>query len=57
MDDYLKQYREMIFFRGLTDHILTAYSTTYISAYLGRPSSGTGTPCRFPKDPLLRLPE
>ena len=34
MDDYLKQYREMISLRGLTDHTLTAYST-YISAYLG----------------------
>ena len=34
MDDYLKQYQEMISLRGLTDHTLTAYST-YISAYLG----------------------
>ena len=34
MDDYLKQYREMISLRGLTDHTPTAYST-YISAYLG----------------------
>lgn len=33
MDDYLKQYREMISLRGLTDHTLTSYST-YISAYL-----------------------
>lgn len=33
MDDYLKQYREMISLRGLTDHTLTSYST-YIKAYL-----------------------
>jgi len=33
MDDYLKQFREMLSLRGLTDHTLTSYST-YISAYL-----------------------
>ena len=33
MDDYLKQYREMISLRGLTDHTIKSYST-YISAYL-----------------------
>lgn len=33
MDNYLNTYREMISFRGLTDHTLTSYST-YISAYL-----------------------
>lgn len=33
MDDYLKQFREMISLRGLTDHTVTAYST-YIRAYL-----------------------
>lgn len=33
MDEYLKQFREMISLRGLTDHTVTSYST-YISAYL-----------------------
>lgn len=33
MDDYLKQFREMLSLRGLTDHTITSY-TTYISAYL-----------------------
>ena len=33
MDDYLKQYREMISLRGLTDHTVISYST-YIRAYL-----------------------
>lgn len=33
MDDYLKQFREMLSLRGLTDHTLISYST-YISAYL-----------------------
>ena len=33
MDDYLKQYREMVSLRGLTDHTITSYAT-YISAYL-----------------------
>lgn len=33
MDDYLKQFREMISLRGLTDHTVTSYST-YIRAYL-----------------------
>ncbi len=33
MDDYLKQFREMVSLRGLTDHTLDSYST-YISAYL-----------------------
>ena len=33
MDDYLKQYREMISLRGLTDHTIKSYST-YIRAYL-----------------------
>ena len=33
MDDYLKQFREMISLRGLTDHTMTSYST-YIRAYL-----------------------
>lgn len=33
MDDYLKQFREMISLRGLTDHTVTFYST-YIRAYL-----------------------
>ena len=46
MDDYLKQYREMIFLRGLTDHTLTAYST-YISAYPGYLSDILG---RSPED-------
>ena len=46
MDDYLKQYREMISLRGLTDHTLTAYST-YISAYLGYLSDILG---RSPED-------
>ena len=34
MDDYLKQYREMISLRGLTDHTVISYST-YIRSYLG----------------------
>lgn len=34
MDDYLKQFREMISLRGLTDHTVKSYST-YIRAYLG----------------------
>jgi len=34
MDNYLKQYREMISLRGLTDHTIISYST-YIRAYLG----------------------
>lgn len=46
MDDYIKQYREMIFLRGLTDHTLTAYST-YISAYPGYLSDILG---RSPED-------
>ena len=46
MDDYLKQYREMISLRGLTDHTLTAYST-YISAYPGYLSDILG---RSPED-------
>ena len=33
MDDYLKQFREMISLRGLTDHTVRSYST-YIRAYL-----------------------
>ena len=33
MDNYLKQYREMISLRGLTDHTIISYST-YIRAYL-----------------------
>ena len=33
MDDYLKQFREMLSLRGLTDHTVTSYST-YIRAYL-----------------------
>ncbi len=33
MDEYLKQYREMISLRGLTDHTIISYST-YIRAYL-----------------------
>ena len=33
MDDYLKQYREMISLRGLTDHTIQSYST-YVKAYL-----------------------
>lgn len=33
MDDYLKQFREMISLRGLTDHTVTSYST-YIRVYL-----------------------
>lgn len=33
MDDYLKQFREMISLRGLTDHTVKSYST-YIRAYL-----------------------
>ena len=33
MDDYLKQFREMLSLRGLTGHTITSY-TTYISAYL-----------------------
>lgn len=33
MDDYFKQFREMISLRGLTDHTITSYST-YIRAYL-----------------------
>lgn len=33
MDDYLKQYREMISLRGLTDHTIKSYST-YIKVYL-----------------------
>ena len=33
MDDYLKQYREMISLRGLTDHTMKSY-TTYIKTYL-----------------------
>lgn len=37
MDDYLKQFREMISLRGLTDHTVTSYST-YIKAYLDYPS-------------------
>lgn len=34
MDDYLKQFREMISLRGLTDHTVISYST-YIRAFLG----------------------
>ena len=33
MDDYFKQYREMISLRGLTDHTINSYST-YIRSYL-----------------------
>lgn len=33
MDNYLKQFREMLSLRGITDHTLTSY-TTYISAFL-----------------------
>lgn len=33
MDDYLKQYREMISLRGLTDHTIKSYST-YLKVYL-----------------------
>lgn len=33
MDDYLKQFREMISLRGLTDHTIVSYST-YIRVYL-----------------------
>ena len=33
MDDYLKQFREMISLRGLTDHTIVSYST-YIRSYL-----------------------
>lgn len=33
MNDYLKQYREMISLRGLTDHTIQSYST-YVRAYL-----------------------
>ena len=33
MDDYLKQFREMISLRGLTDHNIVSYST-YIRVYL-----------------------
>lgn len=33
MDNYLKQFREMLSLRGLTDHTITSYST-YISVYL-----------------------
>ena len=33
MDDYLKQFREMISLRGLTDHTVMSYST-YIRVYL-----------------------
>lgn len=33
MDDYLKQFREMISLRGLTEHTIKSYST-YSSAYL-----------------------
>lgn len=33
MDDYLKQFREMISLRGLTEHTVISYST-YIRAYL-----------------------
>ena len=39
MDDYLKQYREMISLRGLTDHPLTSYST-YISKLATTSSTG-----------------
>ena len=33
MDDYLKQFQEMISLRGLTDHTVKSYST-YIRVYL-----------------------
>ncbi len=33
MDDYLKQFREMISLCGLTDHTIVSYST-YIRSYL-----------------------
>lgn len=33
MDVYLKQFREMISLRGLTDHTIVSYST-YIRVYL-----------------------
>ena len=33
MDDYFKQFREMISLRGLTDHTIVSYST-YIRVYL-----------------------
>ncbi len=38
MDDYLKQFREMVSLRGLTGHTVTSYST-YIRAYLDYLSS------------------
>jgi hypothetical protein len=45
MDNYLKQYREMISLRGLTDHTIISYST-YIRAYLS-----------YLSDILHKLPE
>lgn len=33
MDNYLNQFREMVFLRDLTDHTVKSYST-YIHAYL-----------------------
>ena len=47
MNDYLKQYREMISLRGLTDHTLTSYST-YISVYLRYLSDILGRSKTFP---------
>ena len=59
MDDYLKQYREMISLRGLTDHPLTSYST-YISIYLRYLSDRTINACisqlRFFNLYVLRKP-
>lgn len=46
MDDYLKQFREMISLRGLTDHTVKSYST-YIRAYLGYLSNVLG---KLPED-------
>lgn len=46
MDDYLKQFREMISLRGLTDHTVKSYST-YIRAYLDYLSSVLG---KLPED-------
>lgn len=45
MDDYLKQFREMLSLRGLTDHTIISYST-YISAYL-----------QYLSDVIFTLPE
>lgn len=46
MDDHLKQFREMISLRGLTDHTVKSYST-YIRAYLDYLSNVLG---KLPED-------